>query len=720
MKKEDPGHEPMIKEALLQHMSGRKYRPQNAKELIRCLPYDSPGLRGALHELVEAGEIICGKKNCYFLPQSQGWKRGKIQGQPQGYGFFIPEGEGEDLFISPEDLNGAWHGDIVWVKVQKPRVNQHWREKSRRPSEGKSTRGRVMMIISRTNGLILGQYQKQGRNGLVYPLERRINCPIFIQPGQSKKAGNGDTVLVEINTWPEENRLARGRIREVVAEKGQKEADTLIVIKKFGLERDFPLHVLTAADKTAARGLGDISRREDWREAFILTIDGADARDLDDALSLSQTEEGHWLLGVHIADVAHYVPLNSALDREARARGTSVYFPDLVLPMLPPALSNGICSLNPREDRLAFSCIMEIDKRGRIVQHRLAETVIRVKHRLSYEEVNAALEDKDPKAKKNLAPCLPMLKSLASLCRARIRWRKGKGSLDFPFPERKVIMEEGRVVEVQKRFSRLGETIIEEAMIAANQSVAEISAGLELPSLYRVHQASQGDKLLELNESLKLFGYYLPQRGGKPRAGDMQALLKKVAGRPEERLVATLLLRSMEHAYYSVEPLGHFALALSHYSHFTSPIRRYPDLAVHRQLKAKLMQHKASGAEEKLPEIASHSSSRERLAEEAEREVTAILCCRYLEDKLGQSFEGHISGVTNYGAYVELENGIEGLVRLADIQDDYYVYHEKEFCLKGRRGKVYRLGDEVRVSVERVDCDRALIDLRFLPEEENQ
>ncbi len=703
-----------VKEEIIKYFNSPKYKPQNLRGLASALPYDRFSLRQAISELTEEGVILWGKKNCYFLPQSLGWRRGKIQGHPRGYGFFLPEGEGEDIFISPGDLNGAWHGDTVWLKPKEL--------KSRRQAEERRQRGQVAFIIKRAHGLILGQYEKRNRAGIVYPLEKRINQPIFIRPGQGKRAKDGDTVLAEIDTWPEEGRSpAYGKIKEIITHLGQKKGDTLITVKKFGLEAEFAPNVLLAAQKAAKNGLGGLEQlknREDLREEFILTIDGLDARDLDDALSLTKTKDGNRLLGVHIADVAHYVPLNSPLDKEAKERGTSVYFPNLVLPMLPPELSNGICSLNVNEDRLALSCIMEINPKGEIINHRLTESIIRVKHRLCYEDINAALEEDNQQALEVLAPCLNMLRDLWALRDALLQRRKAKGSLNFEFPECKVIMnEEDEIIEVKKQYSRLGESLIEEAMLAANQTVAEAFARLKLPFIYRVHQPCQGDKLFELNESLKMLNYYLPGKGGKPNSKDMQELLNKVKGKPEERLVSTLLLRSMDHAFYSTEPLGHFALAFEYYSHFTAPIRRYPDLAIHRQIKAWLIGEKSGGTEEGLAFIASHSSGRERLAEKAEREITAILCCRYLEDKIGECFWGNISGITSYGLYVEMDTGIEGLVRIGDIEDDYYIFYEKEYCLKGKKGKTYRLGDRVKVSIARVDASLITIDLFLMPEE---
>ncbi len=493
---------------------------------------------------------------------------------------------------------------------------------------------------------------------------------------------------------------------------------TEAIIEKHNLPRRFPKKVWAAAEQ-AVENPGPDGLRADFCALLTITIDGSDARDLDDALSLSKTEEGNWLLGVHIADVAHYVKAGSPLDAEADLRGTSVYFPDCVLPMLPPALSNGICSLNAGEERLALSCMMEIGPRGEVLSHQLYESRIRVDYRLSYEQVNAALEDKDKAALQALKPVLPMLRQLKKLTAALRRRRERGGALDFDFPESKVILDaDGRVLDIQQRRSRIGERMIEDAMIAANQTVAADFRAREIPFVYRVHQACSADRLWELNENLQPLGYFIRAKKGQGLAAAMREQLHKAAGQPEERLVSTLVLRSMQHAFYTVEPLGHFALGMDAYCHFTSPIRRYPDLLVHRQIKKWLKRRKLHAAEY-LAEAAARSSYRERLAETAERDAVAAFSCLYMADKLGEIFDGHISGVTGYGLYVELANGVEGLLHIRYLEDDYYIYHESQLALRGRdRHKTYRLGDPIRVQLKHVDCDRYYIDF-ILPPMEN-
>lgn len=688
--------------AILKFMASPKYQPQNMRGLLSTLPYDGPALRKALGKLVESKEIIVGKRNRYFLPASLGWKKGRIQGTSRNYAFFIPEDGSEDIFISNRSLNGAWHGDLVWVK---PQLNQgHDQTENHR-------RGRVTSVIERVNTFVLGEFENRGKGGIVYPLDKKIKGFIRVTQGLKQKAKNGDKVMVEISVFPADyDSPAQGIIREIVAKSGAKKEDTLVVMKKYGYDKDFDPNLITAAEKAAQTTIEQGSR-EDWRKQLTITIDGSDAKDLDDALSLSLTPEGNWLLGVHIADVAHYVKANSLLDKEARQRGTSVYFPDLVLPMLPPALSNGICSLNPNQDRLTLSCIMEIAKKGRILKSRLSETIIQVDHRLNYGDVNSALEDKDKAIQRKLAPVMPLLRQLNSLAKALKRQRQTKGSIDFNFPECKVIIDgEGKIANVEKRYSRSGEKLIEECMIAANQGVATIFALMEKPFIYRLHQACRDGEILEINELLRPLGLYLKNKDGKVSPKDMQKLLDQVKDKPEERLISTILLRSMDHAFYGTEPVGHFALALDYYSHFTSPIRRYPDLAIHRQIKAWLNKKDKALDLDILHDISLTSSSRERMAEKAEREVTAILCCRYLEDKIGQSFFGQISGITSYGMYVELDNGIEGLVKVANMDDDYYEYFEREFALKGKKGKIFRLGNEITVTLVHVDPLMAQID----------
>jgi ribonuclease R len=699
-----------IKQALSELIKN-EYEPAELKWFTSQLPFGKRETLTALQQLVSEGELIKktrGKKELYYLPEQLGYYKGMLQQSGKGYAFLLLEKE-DDIFITASDLNGAWNKDTVLVQLKK----RTYTPGEKHAYEGcvRSREGHVIKILKRANTRVIGTYKK----GLVYPDDKKLLEPISVGKVMAK---SGDKVVVMIMSWPSDKyQLAKGTIWEIYGHEGDKGLETLSIIKKYDLPLQFSEQVLQEAEKNAVICREDIEGRRDFRQDVLVTIDGLDAKDLDDAVSLSRLDNGNWLLGVHIADVAHYVRANSPIDIEAAARATSIYMPDLVIPMLPRALSNNICSLNANEDRLAMSCIMEIAENGELVKHEICQSVINVRKRLSYELVNSALVENDPSAREDLKDYLDMLCNMAQLKDILRNRRMENGSIDFDFPETKIIVnEDGEIVDIKKRIQGLSEQIIEEMMICANKTVAEEYFAKDAPFLYRVHEPFAMDFLPQINELLAPFGYAINAHGRKIKPQAIQDILKDAAGKPEERIISLLLLRSMNHARYTTEALGHFALAMPYYSHFTSPIRRYPDLLIHRVIKAYLIKGPLKEQTRvswryKLEEQAVNCSIQEQKAEEVERQVVKAKCCQYMKKKQGQLFDGHISGVTGYGMYVELNNGVEGLIRISNMDDDYYEYNDKKFTLTGRgTGKVYRLGDAIKIQVYNVDDENMYID----------
>lgn len=702
-----------MKQRILDFMERKEYQPMEAEKLLSAMEIEDDQLTlffDSLRSLEADGLVLLSKKKRYGLCRHMGLLSGRIEGKNGGYAFFIPDiPNRSDLFIAAQNLHGALHGDRALVRVVKEQNYVNARDE-----------GEVTRILQHANERLIGVFEKERSGGIVMPEDKRINRPVAIPKSLTGSAEDGDVVEVTVTSWGDGSRRMRGKVTAVIGRKNQPGTDMETVIHKYQLPEEFPLPVLQSARAVAKIEEEDRIGRRDLREEVTVTIDGADARDLDDAVSLRKTEDGHFLLGVHIADVGHYVPVGSPLDKEAYRRGTSVYFPDRVIPMLPKELSNGICSLNPREDRLTLSCAMEIDAKGRVLDFDIFESVICTTARMTYDDVNGILDGEEALVAtyENLHSLFLDLDELREILYRR---RQKRGALTFDFPEAKVILDEkGEPVEIRKRHHGRAESIIEECMIVANETVAAAFFHRDIPFIYRVHDCPNDEKILELAELIAPFGYTLSHNMADVRPYHFQRFLDKIEDRPEKSLLELMVLRTMSHAFYGTENHGHFGLASDCYTHFTSPIRRYPDLCIHRVIKDTI--HMDDGDEERqgrllhrLEDAALQSSLRERNAEDAEREAVDIKKAHYMAAHVDDEFDGVISGVASYGFYVELDNTVNGLVHVSTLEDDYYEYHPNTKTLLGkRRQQCFRLGDPVHIRVTRVNIDEHLIDFEFI------
>ena len=681
--------------------------PDKLMEILEISEQDRYIFLDILDDMVEDGKLVMTRKKKYALPETLGFLVGRLQGNQKGFAFFIPDDENEeDVFIPAENLNTAMHNDRVMIRILK---NGH--------SSARSREGEVYKVLSRANKTVVGTFEKDRNFGFVIPDDSRISNDIFVSKDNMQGAETGHKVVVEILRWPDLRRNPEGRIIEILGHKDEAGTDILSIIRQFNLPEEFPQEVLAVAKKIPQSVSQDeIAKRKDLRHLKAFTIDGADAKDLDDAISIEKMDNGNFKLGVHIVDVNHYVFADSPIDKEAFVRGTSVYLVDRVVPMLPRELSNGICSLNPDEDRLAMSVIMEINRQGKVVDFTIDETVIRSRKRMIYEEVTKILEEKDPELMAEYEDFIEELEMAKELCEILNARRVERGSIDFNLVETQIILDEnGKPIDIKPVERGISNRMIEEFMLVCNETIAEYMYWQELPFMYRVHEDPDIEKMLDFNEFIHNFGYYLKGIGEGVHPKVLQELLENVKGKPEEGIISAVMLRSLQKARYSHENLGHFGLATKNYCHFTAPIRRYPDLMIHRIIKesihGKLNKKRIKELEEMLPSMAEHCSKRERVADEAERETDDLKKVEFMLDKLGQEFDGIISGVTNYGIYVQLPNTVEGLVRISAIEDDYYVYNEKHYCLIGERTRrILRLGDSVRVKVAKVDMVMRNID----------
>lgn len=629
----------------------------------------------------------------------------------KGFGFVEIEGREEDLYIPEDKVNGAFHKDIVQVALLGKK-------------SGKRQEAQVLRILERGITHVVGTYE-QSRNhyGFVIPDNSKLPQDVFVSKERSKGAVTGHKVVVEITDYGSATKSPEGKVVEILGHINDPGVDIMAIVRGHDLPVEFSEKIMNQAERVSQEvSEADRAGRRDLRDMTMVTIDGEDAKDLDDAVSVS-FDGMHYHLGVHIADVTNYVQENSALDREALKRGTSVYLVDRVIPMLPHALSNGICSLNEGVDRLALSCLMTVDAKGEIIDHEICESVIRVNNRMSYNGVKAILEDETivekEEAYRKYAYLVPMLRQMAELATLLRQRRMQRGSIDFDFPECKILLDgEGHPLEIKPYERNAANNIIEDFMLAANETVAEHFYWMELPFVYRVHDVPDGDRIQKLATFIHNFGYYMKsmdKRGSKVgkeevHPKEIQKLLQKITGTPEEPMIARLTLRSMKQAKYSVESTGHFGLACKYYCHFTSPIRRYPDLQIHRiikeQLRGRLKENRIAHYRKLLPEVAKHSSEMERRADEAERETDKLKKVEYMERHLGEIYEGVISGVTGWGIYVELPNTVEGMVHVSKLPGDYYYYNENTYEMVGdATGRTFKLGMPVKVCVE--ECDRA-------------
>lgn len=608
---------------------------------------------------------------------------GIFQSSGRGFGFVTPEGGGEDFFVPPCRDGGAWDGDTVVLQPS-------WDE----TEDGRRRVGAVVSVLKRVNRVVTGTLRKQGRELWLLPDRSKLPGPVRV-PGKSAGARNGEKAAVTITSFGGRDEPPMGRLDKTFGRAGGREAAVEAALYQYGICRSFPPQVEQAASQAPAQVRPeDLAGRLDLREETIITIDGAEAKDLDDAVSLERDAQGRWVLGVHIADVSHYVAAGSALDLEAWERGTSVYFADQVIPMLPPALSNGICSLNPRVDRLTLSCRMTLTADGEIVDHKLAKSVIRTAERMTYADCNSLLEGGDPALEERYAAILPMLREMGRLAAALEKRRRLRGSLDLESQEAAILCDgAGRPVGVELRRPGRAEGLIESFMLAANETVARHLRTLDKPAVYRIHEKPSADKAERLRAMLAPFGLSLRE----PDHHSLQKVLEQVKGRPEAPAVNTILLRSLMKARYDAENLGHFGLAAEDYCHFTSPIRRYPDLMVHRILTALLDGSLHGAAEKKLAraaqQAARQSSERELAAQSAEREIEKFYMAEFMQGHLGERFSGLVSGVTRFGLFILLANGVEGLLPATALPEDGYSYDEGQMTLTGERtGVVFSFG----------------------------
>lgn len=700
------------KAMLVSLMNEEAYVPMKLKELAILLNVPKEQreeLKQVLNLLLAEGKISVSKKGKFGKAEAFALV-GVFSGNARGFGFVAIEGQEEDVFIPADRTGGALHGDRVQIVID---------------SEGRGGRpeGTVVRILEHANETLVGTYEKGKGYGFVIPDNQRISKDIFIPQGCSQGAVSGHKVMVRIKDFGEKKgKKPEGVITEILGHIHDPGVDILSIVRAYNLPEDFP-----GAVKNQLKQVPDEVKKDSWagrkdlRDLPTVTIDGEEAKDLDDAISIERAGDGY-RLGVHIADVSHYVQEHTPLDEEAFKRGTSVYLVDRVIPMLPHKLSNGICSLNEGEDRLALSCLMEIDSQGNVTGHEIAETVIRSDRRMTYTAVNAIVTDHDPQVTAEYAEFAEMfllMKELADILRKK---RHARGSIDFDFPESKIVLDEkGKPLEIKAYERNAATRIIEDFMLLANETVAEDYFWQELPFLYRTHDKPDEDRMKRLGTFINNFGYVLRMPGGQVYPKEIQKLLDKVEGTPEELLISRLTLRSMKQAKYTTENTGHFGLAARYYTHFTSPIRRYPDLQIHRIIKESLhgglTGKRISHYEKILPQVAVQTSALERRADEAERETDKLKKVQYMERFIGQEFEGVISGVTSWGFYVELPNTVEGLVHISELRDDYYVFLEERYELSGEMtGKTYKLGQTIRVQL--TGCDRFSKTIDFIPAKE--
>lgn len=675
------------------------YVPMKLKELAILLqvPKDQRNeLKKVMDALVADGKVSVTQKGKYVKGTAKQLV-GTYQAHARGFGFVTVEGQADDIFISEDDANGAFHMDQVEVVITKA-------------PEGKRREGKIVRILSHGTVKLVGYFQKNKNFGFVIPDNDRFVKDIFVPLERSKGAVTGHKVVVELTSYGKDGKKPEGKVVEIIGHVNDPGTDIMSIVKGYDLPVEFPEKVLNQAERVAKDVTSaDMAGRMDIRSWRMVTIDGEDAKDLDDAISITKEGE-NYQLGVHIADVTNYVQERSALDREAYERGTSVYLVDRVIPMLPHALSNGICSLNAGEDRLALSCIMTVNPKGEVIDHKIAETVVHIDQRMSYTSVKKILEDRDPEEMEAYKEFVPMFELMAELAKILREKRHRRGSIDFDFPESKIMLNaDGTPTEIKPYDRNTATKIIEDFMLLANETVAEDYFWQEIPFVYRTHDVPDEEKIQKLCTFINNFGHSMHVANKEVRPKEIQKLLAKVDGTPEGDFISRLALRSMKQAKYTPENTGHFGLAAQYYCHFTSPIRRYPDLQIHRiikeTLRGRMNENRMEHYESILPEVTKHASQMERRAEEAERETIRLKKAEYMEQHIGEVFAGVISSITKWGMYVELENTVEGLIHVTNMHGDHYDYYEDRFEMIGEHTRrSYKLGQKVYVRV--LDTDR--------------
>lgn len=698
------------KEIILSYINHPEYLPLKRKEMSLLMEVPSGDMElfnGIIDELVKEGSIIETKKRKIMSLSQAGMGKGTFLAHPKGFGFVARE-DGDDVFIPSSETAGAMQKDTVLYKIMNPQTT------------GKKADGVIIKVLERGVNRVVGLYQAGKGFGFVVADDKKIARDIFISKSNQMGAVGGHKVVVEIIDYGENKKNPEGKIVEILGHVNDPGVDILSIIRKHELEVEFPQEVYTEIESLSEEVLeADKVGRVDLRNTLTITIDGDDAKDLDDAVTLEKLPSGNYKLGVHIADVSHYVREQTELNNEGYRRATSVYLVDRVIPMLPHKLSNGLCSLNPKVDRLTMSCIMEIDHSGGVVDQQICESIIHSNYRMTYGKVREIIEDGTPELLEEYKEIVPMLHEMNELRVILGEKRKKRGAINFDLPESKIILDkQGKPVEIRPYERSIATNLIEEFMLVANETVAENAFWQEIPFVYRNHAEPDDTKLEKMEQFIRGFDYYLRKKDGEIHPRELQRVLQDVEGKETERIITRVLLRSMMQARYSPENVGHFGLAAKYYCHFTSPIRRYPDLQIHRMLKKMLhgeFNETSIGAyKDGMYEVAAHCSKRERVAEEAERDTVQLKKVEYMSKRVGEVFEGIISSVTGFGLFVELPNTVEGMIALAELNDDYYEFDERKMMVVGKRkGKTYSLGDHVEVYVAKVSKELGTIDFMF-------
>ncbi len=705
-----------FKEKMLAFMKEEAYKPLTLNELMRAFEVENnmkKEMLKTLNELENEGSIIFTRSQRYGIPGKMNLVTGVLDGNQKGFAFLRADDKNmKDIFISPVDMNGAMHGDRVIVRPMKV------------TEEVKSPEGKVIRIIQRANEYVIGTFQKSRHFGFVVPDDKRISSDIFIPREEFNGADTNDKVNVKITEWPDKRKNPEGTIVEIIGDIEDTKTHIEAVLLDKKVRQVFPEDVIKEAIRVSSEGIREqeYKRRTDLRDLPIITIDGADAKDLDDAVYAEKISDNEYKLSVHIADVTHYVKEDRKLDKEALKRATSIYLVDRVIPMLPKELSNGVCSLNPNEDKLTLSVQMIINGEGKVTDYKIFESIVRNHYRMTYTDVSDMLENNDEKLIEKYKEILAMLKAMEELSLILRKKREVRGAIDFDFPETQIVTDEtGKAVDVTKYERRVSNKMIEEFMLVCNETVAEHYYWLNMPFVYRIHEDPDEEKMYEFNTMIHNLGYTLKGVNNEVHPRELQQLLLKIRGTKEESLINNMMLRSLRKAIYSPDSNPHFGLAAQYYCHFTSPIRRYPDLQIHRiikgQLNGKFSEDDYQRLAERTAVVAEQSSKMERVADEVERDVDKIKIAEYMSDKTGEEYDGVVSGVTSFGIFVELENSVEGLVHISNMVDDFYIFNNEKRELYGQTsGRIFRIGDKVKIRVENVSIARAEIDFSLIDE----